>query len=616
MVCPDTSHAQASVASMLATLARRGPDGQGLETWPGVALGHRRLAIIDLSEAGRQPMVSEDGAVGLVFNGCIYNFLDLRRDLESAGYRFRSRCDTEVILAGYQHWGIDRMVARLRGMFAFAIWDQKIQRLFLVRDRLGVKPLLYAVFPGGIAFGSTLAALQATGAVEPEINAGAVLEFLEYGFVTDRHTIFRGASKLGQASIIEWGRDHFSERRYWELPQSGLSKLSFEDAVEAVEERILDCVKVRLCADVPIAALLSAGIDSTLVCWALAKLNANVTAYTVAMPGDPVDETAGAVSTARALGIAHKVLTIDRREAALDPLCTLVDAFSEPFACQSALGMLALSAEIKPQASVLLTGDGGDDVFLGYPFFRHAWDAQRIARSLPRFAPAIWNAVRTLVPETGALKRARNFLDYATGGIGPFLRARAGTEAMRRRGLLGPRLAGLELPQRRIPASLDSARNLLDDVFTHHQKTHFTAEFMPKVDTSTMHYSLEARAPFLDQELWGFAHQLPPEVHFHSGRLKSVLREIVRRRVGEEAAFRPKQGFQVPAEKWLLSKWKPFLDEMASNSSLERDGWIARGSLKPEIARVAASGRPTDALWYLLVLERWLRKTGASPATA
>src|ERR1035438_10310688 len=246
---PEAEHA---VKTMLTSLARRGPDSDGLANWPGAALGHRRLAILDLSPAGHQPMLSEDGQIGLVFNGCIYNFMELRADLEKRGHRFHSHCDTEVLLRGYQEWGIDALVPRLRGMFAFGIWDHPRGVLTLVRDRLGVKPLAWCARGGRIAFASTVAAVRAAG-FGGEIDPQAVLEFLEYGYVTDDRSIYQGIAKLPPATILEWRAGQVSQRQYWQLPETDeSSRISFEEAVEKTEKLLVESVGLRLISDVPI----------------------------------------------------------------------------------------------------------------------------------------------------------------------------------------------------------------------------------------------------------------------------------------------------------------------------------------------------------------------------
>ena len=597
------------VRAMLASLVRRGPDSDGLATWPGAALGHRRLAILDLSPAGHQPMLYEDGQTGLVFNGCIYNFQELREELEELGHRFRSRCDTEVLLRGYQEWGVDVLAPKLRGMFAFGIWDHARGVLTLVRDRLGVKPLAYCARGREIAFASTVAALRAAG-FGAELDPQAVLEFLEYGYVTDARSIYEGVSKLPPATILEWRDGQISQRQYWTLPEMGESRgVSFEEAVEETERLLVESVRLRLISDVPIGVLLSAGIDSTLVCWAMRELNADIKAFTVRAPNDPSDESAEAARTAAKLGIEHEIVDMPEEHVSLDDL---LEAYSEPFACSSALAMLWVSEAVKRRATVLLTGDGGDDVFLGYPFFRNAWWAERLARGLPGFAPAAWSGMRGLFPDSGPARKLRSYLDFATGGLGAHARAHNGLPYFEKRSMFGPRLAGRELAERQIPASLDSARHLLAGVFGFHRRMHFLSEFMPKVDGGTMHYAIEARAPFLDQKLWEFAAALPPRVHFHGGRLKAVLREIVRRHVGPEVAFRKKQGFTVPVESWLASRWGGMLDRLRERTRLEEDGWISKDALAEPLRLVAETHQAPEQLWRLLVLERWLEKDASA----
>jgi asparagine synthase (glutamine-hydrolysing) len=263
-----------------------------------------------------------------------------------------------------------------------------------------------------------------------------------------------------------------------------------------------------------------------------------------------------------------------------------------------------------------LTGDGGDDIFLGYPFFAHAWMAEKLARRLPDFAAPMWRALRGIVPGVGPVRRARSFLDYATGGLGPYAQAHDGFPYFQSRGILGERLAGLQPPERRLPASIESARHLLEEVFQSHRRLHFTSEFMPKVDGGAMYYALEARAPFLDQKLWEFGATLPPEIRLHGGTLKAVLREIARRRVSTEVAVRRKQGFTVPVERWLANHWSGLLDRLRGDTILERDGWVRRGALRVPLQAALNRGLVPVQLWRLLVLEGWLEKNSQHAAHA
>jgi asparagine synthase (glutamine-hydrolysing) len=605
--------ADEGVARMIRALARRGPDGAGLERWPHGALGHRRLAIFDLSEAGRQPMLSADGTVGIVFNGAIYNFRELRTELEARGCRFSSQTDTEVLVEGYRVWGIDALVRRLHGMFAFGLWDETAQKLFLVRDRLGVKPLVYASAPDGrLAFASNVRALRAAGMVA-EIDAQSVVEYLEFGFVTDGRSIYQGATKVPAATIVEWSAREATTtaRTYWSPPVASEPHATdapqFDEAVEEVERLFLRAVEMRLFADVPVGALLSGGVDSSLVCWAIARLGGDVTAYTIGTPGDPLDETADARATAATLGISHRVLDLSATDA--PDVSELAAAYAEPFACSSALGMLRVSRAVAPSATVLLTGDGGDDVFLGYPEHRYLWFASRLARRTPAVAASLWsNLLRTRFPRRGLARRAASFLDYTTGGLGAVTNARDGLPVYEQNAILGERLAGATLAQRNIEWSRESARHVLAEFLEYDRRTRFVGEYLPKVDGATMHYALEARSPFLDQKLWEYAASLPLDLRLQRGTLKAILRELARRRIGERVARGRKRGFGIPAGRWMAGRWRARVEETLGDSILGREGWInSEAALRKFAVEVEARGEASLQTWYLFVLETWMR---------
>jgi asparagine synthase (glutamine-hydrolysing) len=597
------------VTRMMASLERRGPDGAGKESWPMATLGHRRLAIFDLSAAGRQPMLSEDRHVGVVFNGAIYNFRDLRAGLEKDGYRFHSETDTEVLIQGYRAWGIDRLVEKLRGMFAFALWDETRRKLFLVRDRLGVKPLVYAASDGCLAFASTVRALRHAGLAET-IDDQAVTEYLEFGYVTDDRTIYQGVSKLPAASILEWSKAGLDIRTYWSPPRAGDNKLSFEDAVTETERLFLRAVELRLIADVPVGALLSGGVDSTLVCWAISKLGGDIQTFTISTPGDPSDEAPDAQMIAARLGIRHNVIEISPGDS--PDVNELVTAYGEPFACASAIGMLRVSRAVKPFATVLLTGDGGDDVFLGYPEHRNLWLAQRLARKIPSAAAKTWVALPRPEPSKGILRRILHLTDYATGGLGAVANAHDGLPVYDRYGIRGDRLAMCNVEQRSIPWSLDSARTLLQEFLDYDRRTRFVGEYMTKVDGGAMHYALEARSPFLDQELWNFAASLPFNIRLRGGVLKAVLRECVRRHVGESVARGAKRGFTVPVQRWLAGRWRRAFEHSLDNSLLEKEGYIRASAVRNALRQSAEQGRTLMQLWYIYVLETWFRHERAT----
>jgi asparagine synthase (glutamine-hydrolysing) len=601
----DPPVAEGAVRKMVCALARRGPDAGGIESWGEAVLGHRRLAIYDLSEAGRQPMVSADRSLGIVFNGSIYNYRELREELIARGYIFGSHTDTEVLIHGYREWGLDKLISKLRGMFALGLWDDRIRKLYLVRDRLGVKPLVFSICNRVLIFASTIRALRVAGFVG-DLDENAVTDFLEFGFITDARSIYRGAVKVPAASIIEWSNGTLNKRKYWVPPIAATSPTpSFHEAVEETERLFLRSVEVRLHADVPVGALLSSGIDSGLVCWAAAKLGGDVTAYTIGTPGDPEDEAMAAGATARIIGIKHQVLEMSERDA--PEIGELVSAYAEPFACASALGMLRVSRAIAPSAKVLLTGDGGDDVFLGYPRHLHLWLAGKLARGLPSTAKHAWLACRSAFPRIGPLRRAAALFDYATGGLGAVVGNSAGLWSYGVNGLLGDRLLSLPLDRRRTSWSIDPGCRILADFLDYERQTRFVGEYMTKVDGATMHYALEARSPFLDHVLWEFASSLPFEVRLHRGRLKAILREVARRRIAKEVARRGKRGFSIPVQRWMVGRWRSEVETALRESILNKEGWIRSGSVLSQLELAVRKGWAPYQLWYLFVLESWMR---------
>jgi asparagine synthase (glutamine-hydrolysing) len=598
---------------MMGTLERRGPDGEGCEVWEHATIGHRRLAIFDLSEAGRQPMLSPDGSLGVVFNGALYNFRELRLELESRGYEFISHTDTEVLIHGYREWGVDGLVAKIRGMFAFGLWDDSVHKLFLVRDRLGVKPLVFAVRQGQLAFASSVRALGAAGFAQ-EIDEQAVADYLEFGYVTEKRTIYENVLRVPAASILEWSEQTTKTRQYWHPTTPSSARVSFADAVEETERLFLKAVEKRLFADVPVGSLLSGGIDSSLVCWALVKLGADITAYTVGTPNDPADETADARATAKQLGIRHQTFELSAEN---DPDITeLLSAYPEPFACSSALGMLRVSRAVASEATVLLTGDGGDDVFLGYPEHRHLWLAERLAWSLPQTAADFWRRSSEQIPRQGQFRRVASLLDYSSGGLAAVTNAHDGLPAYKQRGVLGERLTNCTVDQRRMEWSPNSARQVLSEYLDYDRHNRFVSEFLAKVDGATMHFGLEARSPFLDQELWEFAAALPFSVRLRHGKLKAVLRHLARRKIGERVAAGKKRGFTIPVERWLTGNWQARVADTLRDSTLEREGWIRGGPTLEWLKESARTGRASKQLWYLYVLELWLRSEFARTKAA
>jgi len=597
--------AETNVRKMTSALARRGPDSEGIECWDSAVLGHRRLAIFDLSEAGHQPMLSKDRSLGVVFNGAIYNYPALRKQLISQGHSFSSNTDTEVLVHGYEVWGIDGLVSRLHGMFAFALWDDTNKKLYLVRDRLGVKPLVFSQRDGSIAFASNVRALKVGGYVS-EIDDSAVLDFLNFGFVPDERSIYRNASKLPAATILEWSNGFIKQWKYWTPPTANIqSRLSFNDALEETERLLLQAVELRLHADVPVGVLLSGGVDSSLICWAVTKLGGDITAYTVGVRDDPWDESPEAIATAQVLGIRHRVLKMSDE----DNLATheLLSAYAEPFACASALGMLAVSRAVAPAAKVLLTGDGGDDVFLGYPRHRHLWLAENISNLTPSMVTSLWLRSRSFFPRKGLLGRAASLFDYVVGGLNAFRANSDRVQLYKAQRLLGERLLSLPIDSHDSPWPVDAHGQLLERYLEYERHHRFVGEYMTKVDGATMHHGLEARSPFLDQTLWEFASSLPIGLRLRQFRLKAILRELARRNINEHVANGTKKGFGIPVQRWMVGRWRPFVESTLHDSILSKEGWMRSEPALLQLSIAAKNGWAPEHLWYFFVLELWLK---------
>jgi asparagine synthase (glutamine-hydrolysing) len=604
---PLGNHGFGGIEQMLGPLARRGPDAEGRHAWGACALAHRRLAILDLSDRGRQPMVSDDGAVGVVFNGAIYNYRSLRQELRAAGCTFRSGTDTEVLLHGYRVWGAERLVARLVGMFAFAVWDDSTRELFLVRDRLGVKPLAYAVERGVLAFGSTVAAVRAAG-FGSDTDPRAIADFLEWGVVPEDRSLFEGIRKLPPATLARWHDGELLLETYWTPPTSstGGPRVSFEDALDSTEELFLEAVRRRTEADVPIGALLSGGIDSALVCWGLREVGAKISAYTFSAPGQPEDESAEALATARELGIDLVVLDDDGEGDLWEDLAR---AYPEPFACGSALGMLRLSQVVRNSATVLLTGDGGDDVFLGYPHHLLLRRMEQAARVVPRPVAAVARAAGLRTPMSGGGRRPLNFAAAVAGGLGEFLRIRHSYRYLAQAGALGPRLHAVEPSTHLMPAQTGGGQTILRDYLEFTRGHQFVAEYLAKVDGATMYHGVEARSPFLDQDLWSFAATLPFDVRLRGGVQKALLRELACRRISPRVAAGRKRGFEVPVSAWLGGRWRERVLDLLGSAAVRTDGWIDADRLSSTLRTGAPPPLP---VWNAVVLAHWLETDRAS----
>lgn len=613
-----TNEAARLAAAMAETLRHRGPDGDG--TWAdpraGIALGHRRLAVIDLSPAARQPMASSSGRHVIVFNGEIYNYRDLRRELEELGRRFRSRSDTEVILEAVEMWGFEAALARLSGMFAFALWDGEERRLRLVRDRLGEKPLCW--WQGGceIAFASEVRALRVWPGFRPEIDRTALALYFRYMAVPAPLTIYRGARKVEPATWIEFddpSREPAVHRYWMPRPRPG----NFEYALEGAVRRRMEA------SDVPVGVLLSGGIDSSLVAVMASKCAGRIRTFSIGVGEGEYDELPAAREVARRLGTEHSELRIDE-SSVCDIVPQLAQIYDEPFADSSQIPMFALSRFARRQVTVALAGDGGDELFGGYARMRlgpRAWALLRgvpaiarraAARALARVPDSTWRAGIGLVPTRirqhlmgEKLRKLADALPAADGAA--LYRALLSCWVDPSEILLS--FEGLEDPverkQARIPPGLDPVeRAMLLDL-----QAYLPDDLLAKVDRASMAVGLEVRAPLLDHEVVETALAIPVQERVRGGSGKAPLREILARHVPPELFNRPKAGFAAPMGAWLRGPLKGWAGDLLEPRQLEAAGYV-RPATVVRLWREHLSARRNwqHRLWAVLMFEAWRRQ--------
>ncbi len=609
----------ATLRAMTQAIAHRGPDADGFHVGPGIGLGHRRLSIIDLT-TGDQPLGNESGTVQVVFNGEIYNFADLRSELEADGHRFRTRSDTEVIAHGYEQWG-DRVVDRLRGMFAIALWDGPRRRLLLVRDRLGVKPLYYCVTRHGIVFGSEIKALLQDDEVGRAWNPEALDAYLALQYVPCPRTIYRDVWKLAPGHLLVAENGRVGVRRYWDLAFTGDGDPAREEEyLERLDALVTESVRLRMISDVPLGAFLSGGIDSSLVVAAMtAAQRGRVVSTSVGFAEQAFNELDYARAVARHLGTDAHEQTVTPDVA--DILPKLVWHLDEPFADSSAVPTYYVSAAARQHVTVALSGDGGDELWAGYA--RHKverWEsaargwlgpaggrlAGRMAHRLPTRVKGA-RSLRHLALSPGeacARKHAYGLFDDARDRL--YTRDFAGTVADADP-FLGFRLAYDACPS---PDPVDRA--LYVDV-----KTYLVDDIMTKVDKMSMAVSLESREPLLDHKLLEFAATVPSALKLKNGRSKHLLRRLLEKRVPKAIVDRPKHGFEAPIGEWLRGALAPTVDALLLDGRLRQRGIFdpsAVSSLWHEHRSGARDHR--HRLWSLMMLELWFRAFVDGPSAA
>jgi len=596
----------------------RGPDEGGLHIEPGLGLGHRRLSIIDLS-TGQQPLFNEDGTVCVVFNGEIYNFQELMPELAALGHVFRTKSDTEVIVHAWEAWG-SACVDRFRGMFAFALWDRNRETLFLARDRLGVKPLYYAMLPDGcLLFGSELKSLLAHGGLAREMDPLAVEDYFALGYVPEPRTILKSAAKLPPAHtlLVERGRPLPQPRPYWDVRFTGNATLSPADAQAELMERLRESVRLRLISEVPIGAFLSGGVDSSAVVVAMAGLSAEpINTCSISFSDPAYDEARYAQQVAQRYGTRHFVDRVESDD--FDLIDVLARQYDEPYADSSAIPTYRVCQLARRHVTVALSGDGGDESLAGYRRYRLHMMEEHLRRSLPlalrrpvfetlgRLYPKADWAPRVFRAKTTFQALARSSVEAYFHSISIFRdeqRSRLFSERMK------ASLAGYNAVEvfHRHAKSADT-EDPLSLIQYLDLKTYLVGDINTKVDRASMAHALEVREPLMDHVLVEWLATLPSSLKLHGGQGKWIFKRALEAHLPHDLIYRPKMGFGVPLASWFRGPLRERLHSSLLGPGLTQTGFFNMPVLHDLVDSHQKGTRDNSAaLWTLLMFESFLR---------
>jgi asparagine synthase (glutamine-hydrolysing) len=602
---------RARVIAMCDVMRHRGPDDEGYYVAAGVALGMRRLSIIDLA-TGQQPIRNEDGTIHVVFNGEIYNYRELRGDLEARGHAFTTSSDTETIVHGYEEWG-EGVFSRLRGMFAVAVWDARTRSLVLARDRAGIKPLYYATAAGRLIFGSEAKCVLIHPEVDRTLDAAALDHYLAYQYTPRDGSIFRGIRKLRPGHYLKAAAGRVMTAQYWQLPvdRAGSYRGSEQEALTDLRAVLADAVRSHMISDVPLGAFLSGGIDSSVVVALMAQASDRpVKTFSIGFEEAEFDELPHARRVARHLGTDHHEFVVRPDAAAI--LDRLVWHFDEPFADPSAIPTWYVSEIARRHVTVVLSGDGGDELFGGYTrYVPHP----RVA-AFDRLAPVVGRAVaaaawRALPHGT----RGKNFLRHvARDPQGRYVDSVTFYRADERSALLSP---ALRAELRGHDAEDDFSRPfdrlrrlpLPAQLMAFDFETYLPEDCLVKVDRMSMAHSIESRVPLLDHQVVEFAASLPASVKMPGGRLKHLLRQLAFSLVPREILDRPKQGFGVPVGGWFRGQLRDAFGDILGSPVTRQRGYFDPAFVNRVLAEHMSGARDhSRQLWILLVFELWHRQ--------
>ena len=600
---------RALVHRMCDVIRHRGPDDEGVWVDEGVALGMRRLSIIDLS-TGHQPIHNEDRTVWIVFNGEIYNFRELRRELEAAGHRFYTSTDTEVIVHAYEHWG-KGAIERLRGMFGLAIWDTTSRTLLVARDRIGIKPMHYATVNGRCYFGSELKSLLEAPDLPRDLDPGALDHYLSFLYTPRDGSIFKSVRKLPPGHLLTWTDGRLAIEQYWQMPAAESFTGSEAEAVEQLRAVLSDAVRSHMISDVPLGAFLSGGVDSSLVVGLMSEVStARVKTFSIGFDEPAFDELEHARRVADHFGTEHHEFVV--KPDGVSILDQLVSHFDEPFADSSAIPMWYVSEMARRHVTVVLSGDGGDELFGGYD--RYVPHPHVVA--FDRYSPRALRRVAALA--AAGLPhgvRGKNFLRHVgRDEQGRYLDAIRFFGADEKPALLTRELRhaidGPD-PETRLARHFERLAHLpwASQMMRFDAETYLPEDILTKVDRMSMAHSIESRVPLLDNDVMTFAATLPAAMKIKNGRRKHVLKEVAATLLPRHILDRKKQGFGVPLGAWFRGNLRElFADTLLSPTTLQR-GYFQPAFVNRLVAEHLSGRRDhTLRLWQLVVFERWNRQ--------
>lgn len=624
----DQQERRSTLARMTARLAHRGPDDVGywMDASGAVALGHRRLSILDLSPRGHQPMESACGRYVLVYNGELYNFRALRQTLESLGHPFRGDSDTEVLLEAIARWGISDALPHFHGMFALAVWDRRARCLTLARDAIGIKPLFYGWGRGCFLFASELKAIREHPSFVGEINRQALMLFLRHGYIPGPHSIYRNIFKLTPGCLLEISTDHatqdVSPSAWWSLSEvvSGGAADPFsgspEEAVWTLDRQLRDAIRSQMVSDVPLGALLSGGIDSSTVAALMqAESNRPIRTFTIGFAEQSHNEANYARAVAEHLGTEHTECYVTPAEAR-DVIPHLAQWYDEPFADSSQIPTALVAGIARQHVSVCLSGDGGDELFGGYDRYEEMQQRWRAISRWPRGFRSAAACVARGMADRLPLAIPRRKLST----LAEFACLRNPLEMYTRFNTHWRDAERLVLPDDRLPESTDESvvipepisERFVETMMYLDARTYLPDDILVKVDRASMAVGLEVRVPLLDQRVVELAWRLPQDVKVRDGQPKWVLRQVLDRYVPRRLTERPKMGFGVPIDAWLRGPLRDWAEELLSVDRLRREGL-----LQPEPIRARWREHLTGRynwqylLWDVLMFQAWLDETGA-----